>query len=63
MLLWDKNPTKQVEVFRMALKNIWIVAGTTTLIILVLGKVATNAFEILRLRIKNTIYLEEIFDL
>ena len=40
MLLWDKNPTKQVEVFRMAIKNSCIVAGTTTVISLVLGAVA-----------------------
>ena len=53
MLLWDKNPTKQVEVFRMAIKNSCIVAGTTTVISLVLGAVASYAFARLRFRMKK----------
>ena len=61
MLLWDKNPTKQVEVFRMAIKNSCIVAGTTTVISLVLGAVASYAFARLRFRMKKPMLFGVMF--
>ena len=61
MLLWDKNPTKQVEVFRMAIKNSCIVAGTTTVISLVFGAVASYAFARLRFRMKRPMLFGVMF--
>ena len=60
-LLWDQNPTKQVEVFRMAIKNSCIVAGVTTIISLVFGAVASYAFARLHFRMKRPMLFGVMF--
>lgn len=61
MLLWDKNPTKQVVVFRRAIINSCIVAGVTTAISLVFGAAASYAFARLRFRMKNPMLFGVMF--
>lgn len=57
MLLWDKIQQNKLK-YSNGNKNSCIVAGTTTVISLVLGAVASYAFARLRFRMKNQCYLE-----